>query len=141
MADQEYPVTFEPGEWEGEYIDAYGYRGTLRLSIASDGEKLSGKYELTVRSEDQPQTFGGAVQGSVARSATGSDRVQMQLNLGPEGKGDAQTITYDAVVRPAGTFAKQALFGMVESAPTSDIAQANFGGGVWVAWLFDKSAK
>lgn len=123
MASQrESTMGLESGAWEGEYIDVHGYRGRLRLDLEATTDALRGTYELTVRSEDKPQIMRGEVEGGME-----GDRVRMALELGRS----REKMQYEAHIRPAGSYARQALIGVVQAAP-----QSNFGGGVWIAWRF-----
>ena len=115
-------VRLESGDWDGEYIDARGHRGRLRLSLDVGSEGVRGKYELTLRTEDQPQVVSGEVTGKVD-----GERVSLGLALGRE----RRQMQYQATMRAAGSYAKAAMYGTVEAAPGSD-----FGGGVWIAWRF-----
>jgi hypothetical protein len=124
----------EPGNWDGEYIDVNGYRGKLRLHLETGGGgAVSGKYEMTVRSEDGPQIFGGPIDGKVDDQGN----VYLDVTLargGKEKEGDKRhVVQYTARPSSAGSYAKQALFGSVGGSP-----ETNFGGGVWIAWRFNR---
>ena len=112
----------ESGEWDGEYIDARGHRGRLRLTLDVTDGAARGKYELTLRTEDRPQVLTGEVTGKVD-----GERVSLSLALGRE----RRQLQYQATMRAAGSYARAAMFGTVEAAPGSD-----FGGGAWIAWRF-----
>lgn len=124
----------EPGRWEGEYIDVKGHRGRLSLDLATEGGVLRGKYELTFRTEDSPQIISGAIEGDVDERGG----VRMRLALG--GKDRQAGVTgeqkYEARLHSAGSYARQALFGSV-----GESSEGGFGGGVWIAWRFNRPAK
>ena len=118
------PMTLQTGEWEGEYIDVYGHRGTLHMTLEDSAGSLSGKYELTIQSEDKPKVMTGEITGVVE-----GDSVGLTLAMGK----NAEKAEYRAWIRHAGGFALQSLVGFVDPIPGS-----GFGGGVWVAWRFGK---
>lgn len=131
----------ESGNWEGEYIDVNGYRGRLSINLKAEGGVLRGAYELTLRTEDAPQILKGVVEGKV------DEKGSVSMNLAPGNTVDKQgaaktdvpmgggneTMEFNAQTSSAGSFALQALCGLVSGAP-----QSNFGGGVWIAWRFNK---
>lgn len=119
------PLKMESGVWEGQYLDVNGHRGTLRLTLEPKEDTLRGKYELKLITEDNPKVIQGNVEGQIEGT-----NIHMQLALGKT----AQKVQYESHVCPAGSYAKQAIFGLVESVP-----QSNLGGGVWIAWKFAKS--
>jgi ribosomal 30S subunit maturation factor RimM len=122
---------FQPGSWDGEYIDAHGVRGTLRLRFEGNDERVKGTYEVRFRTEDQPQVIKGDLEGE-----TREGRLRFLLPIGErtDARGDArEKVGFDAQVSDAGSHAKQAIFGVVSGAP-----RANLGGGVFIAWRFDK---
>lgn len=121
MAEQK-GFSFKPGVWQGKYLDAYGYRGDITFSTELKGEEISGKFELVLSTEDQPQTITGAVSG---KHAEGS--VHLRLTIGRI----KEPIEYDAQIINAGSHAEQCMSGLVTAPKNS-----NFGGGVWIAWLF-----
>lgn len=114
----------EPGNWEGQYLDARGYRAKLRLTIESREGLLEGSYELVVATEDKPQVVTGRLVGKHSADA-------VRFDLG--GEKAKQTLSYEATLQPAGSYAKQCLMGIAKAPPGSD-----FGGGVWIAWRFEK---
>lgn len=137
----------ERGVWRGEYVDANGYRGDLTLALEPSGGRVAGNAELRIRTEDEPQVIRGEIEGDieddveddvegVAATADRPDRgrrrrKRLRLRLKIDGA-PGQEFRYDAKIRPAGSHARQALFGVVHEAP-----RTNFGGGVWFAWRFD----
>ncbi len=142
------PAKLEPGDWEGQYLDANGYQGRLRMRLDTVDDAqgtVRGDAELTLRAEDRPQIIRGQIEGQVededdeqtraggqpADPGRGKGKGRLRLRLKVEG-GPQGEIQYDARIRPAGSFAKQALFGFVDESPES-----NFGGGVWIAWRRD----
>lgn len=114
--------TLESGTWKGEYLDAYGHRGGVRFELDASGDDVRGRYEITVRSEDQPHLISGTLEGRVE-----GNRARLHALAGKEGR----RVEFDAVIGPAGSYARQALFGTVQ-----DVPEQNFGGGVWIAWRF-----
>jgi hypothetical protein len=124
----------QPGRWVGEYIDATGQRATLNLSLREDAGGIQGEYELVFKTEDAPFRVAGQVVGK--REQT---RVQMEVPFAPKRseKGDRPRMSFEARLTPAGSYARQALVGIVD-----DVPEQNIEGGVWVAWLFaDRSDK
>lgn len=115
--------TIESGLWQGEYIDANGYRGDLRLTLVTSGDTLTGEIALKLRTEDQAQVIRGTVDG-VAEY----ELVHLRSAL----EGVPEKIEYAAEVRPAGSYACHALFGTMPAVP-----QYNLGGGIWIAWRFE----
>jgi hypothetical protein len=116
----------QSGSWQGEYLDTYGHRAALRLELEVSGDNVRGRYDLRVRTEDAPQMIRGELEGRLE-----GDRVRFAAIVGKEGR----RVEFDAVVRPAGSHARQAMFGVVRDAP-----QPNFGGGIWMAWRFTTPA-
>ena len=114
------------GVWQGEYLDVNGHRGKLRLDLEAEGGRVTGRYRLTLAAEDEPETISGRVEGSVEGSS-----IRFEA---PVGKQEAERILYEGSLRPAGSFALQAIYGTVEAVP-----QENFGGGVWIVWRFKSS--
>lgn len=112
----------QSGPWQGEYLDAYGHRANLRFDFDVTGDTVRGRFDLRVRTEDAPQSIRGELQGRVE-----GERVRFTVIVGKE----RRPVEFEAVVRPAGSHARQAMFGVVRDAP-----QQNFGGGVWIAWRF-----
>jgi len=117
-------MSLEPGIWEGEYIDARGHRGQLRLTLEASEGRVRGKYELTLRTEDRPQVLTGEVDGDVD-----GGRVRLAVALGAR----RERVEHEAELQSAGSHATQAMMGIVRAAPQSD-----FGGGVWIAWRFGR---
>jgi hypothetical protein len=136
-AEEERTVAQEPrisrieaGEWEGEYTDVNGHRGKLRFALEVAGDDIRGTYQLILAEEDQPEVISGRVQGGMAGST-----VRFRAVAEAEKQEGRAEVQYEAQIAPAGSYARQALFGVVSAAP-----QANFGGGVWIAWRFDRPA-
>lgn len=121
---EETEISFKPGVWQGKYLDAFGYRGELKLETESKGEEISGKFELVLASEDRPKVVTGTVSGKQANGF-----VQLRMIVGK----NQEPIEYDAHIMNAGAYATQCLSGMVTAPRKSD-----FGGGVWIAWRFKK---
>ena len=114
------------GTFEGQYLDAYGYRGRLRIDIQSVKEgQLLGSYELVLASEDKPQTISGRVLG-IQEHGT----VKLSLVFGEDIK-EQGDLAYTAELQNAGSYAKQCIFGVVKAPSRSGL-----GGGVWIAWQF-----
>lgn len=131
----------ESGNWEGEYIDVNGHRGLLSINLETEGDMLRGEYELTLRTEDQPQILKGAVEGKVDEQGAVNINLALDNTVGKQAYektqassvGDGKIIRYDAQISSAGSFARQALCGLVSGVPES-----NLGGGVWIAWRFNR---
>ena len=122
---QEEPRPLSSGVFEGQYLDAYGYRGLLKIDVKTSDNRLEGNYELTIVTEDKPQVLTGRVEGTQERAA-----VRLRLALGKEGK-EQKPLEYVAEVRPAGSHARQCMYGLVNAPKESGL-----GGGVWIAWEF-----
>ena len=121
----------ENGMWEGEYIDVNGVRATLRLDLDVKDNKVTGTFEAVFQAEDQPQMMRGDLSGYTEKG-----QVRVQLPIGPASdkeRGKAEMVEFSAQLSDAGSHARQAVFGVVSSAPRS-----NLGGGVFIAWRFDK---
>ena len=110
----------EPGVWEGEYLDVRGLRGKVRFVLRSVDKAVSGEFEMSLVTRGRPLVHKGSLEGSV-------DGTNVRLTL----KGPAQVLEHVAEVREAGSYAKQALIGVVRTSPGAD-----WGGGVWIAWRF-----
>ncbi len=123
MAEKE-AFSFKPGVWQGNYLDAFGYRGEIKLHTESKGEEISGKFELVLASEDQPKVVSGSVSG---KQKEGS--VQLKMSVGKS----QEPLEYSARIMNASSYATQCMSGMVTTPKNSD-----FGGGVWIAWRFKK---
>lgn len=121
------PVALIPGDWEGEYLDAYGHRGQLRMTLEESDGSVKGSYELTIADEDQADIQRGEIVGSIERGVVG-------LSFGSE-KGDIR-VEHKAQIRHAGGYALQALVGVVDPVPGTGL-----GGGVWIAWRFGQSGE
>jgi hypothetical protein len=109
------------GRWEGEYIDIDGHRGRLRLTVAKTGTKISGKFELSLATEDEPERYQGTLSGRI-------DGKQLVLKL-HMARGEPMVCTL--MLRHPVAFAEQAIFGVVEPVPA-----LKFSGGTLVAWRF-----
>lgn len=124
-------LSIQGGLWEGEYIDVNGVRATLRLKLDVSETKVAGTFEAVFQAEDQPQVMRGDLSGYTEKG-----QVRFQLPIGPASDGEAgkaEMVEFSAQLSDAGSHARQAVFGLVSSAPRS-----NLGGGVFVAWHFDK---
>lgn len=121
-------LKFESGLWTGEYLDVKGYRGTLSIEFNMSGQSLKGKFEMKLKSEDKPQFLAGEVEGSVER-----DNIKIKLISRKEKMPD---ILYNAKLSEAGSFAKQSMYGIIETA-----GGFNFGGGVFIAWRFSSQER
>ena len=110
----------EPGVWQGEYLDVRGIRGKLRFELRSVENVVTGEFELRLVSRGRPVVHTGKVQGKV----DGSD---LRMTL----RGQEEVLEYNAQLRDAGSYAKQAMIGTVLTSPGSEGA-----GGVWIAWRF-----
>jgi hypothetical protein len=115
------------GPWQGEYFDAYGHRAALRFDLDVTGDTVRGRFDLRIRTEDAPQSIRGELEGRVE-----GERVRFAVVVGKE----RRRVEFDAVVRPAGSHARQAMFGVVREAP-----QPNFGGGAWIVWRYSTPAE
>jgi hypothetical protein len=115
-------VSFKPGVWKGKYLDAYGYRGEIKLNTESRGAEIMGNFELLLASEDEPQVLSGNIMGIQE-----NDAVQLKLTI----EKSKETIEYKAHIMNAGSYATQCMGGMITAPENSD-----FGGGVWIAWRF-----
>jgi hypothetical protein len=113
-------VRLEPGVWQGEYLDVRGIRGKLRFELRSVENGVTGEFELRLVSHGRPVVHTGEVQGKV----DGSD---LRMTL----RGQEEVLEYNAQLRDAGSYAKQAMIGTVLTSPRSEGA-----GGVWIAWRF-----
>ena len=112
-----------PGNWEGHYLDVRGYRCNLKLSIKSEQERLSGKFQLEIpRGLHDSQTLQGGLSGEIK-----GEEVSLILEIGKKNDG----LNYRAQLSDAGSHATQALYGNVVSTLNRD-----FGGGIWIAWRY-----
>ena len=137
------PEDLESGIWVGEYIDANGHRGELRLELRPSGGRVTGRGELRIRTEDEPQVISGDLEGAVEddpeEQAPGPARGEgrgrgKRVRLRLKGPGvPGPEMQYEGKIRPAGSHARQALFGVVGAMP-----RENFEGGVWYAWRYDR---
>lgn len=120
MADD--PKEIEPGHWEGEYVDVFGYRATLALDLEVQGAAATGKATLELLSDERGQTVVGSVTGKfdgpVGRLIISIEAV--------DGSFDSEV-----QLRSAGTHASQAMFGLATTTGDSGL-----GGGVWIVWHF-----
>ena len=116
------------GSFEGPYLDANGYRGTLKLSLAVDDVKISGNCHLTLRDTDDPLIYSGSVEGDFK-----AESLTLKLNLNdPSPKDDSfLSLETNLVVSDASSFAVQAIYGIISASPGSGL-----GGGVWIGWIF-----
>ena len=115
------------GVWQGTYLDAFGYRGNIKLDFNVEKENISGRYELFLSSEDEPQVFTGTVQGV----QKGAD-IKMLLGMGKE----ERKLEYSAQLLNAGSHATQCICGVANASSRTEL-----GGGVWIAWRYSKSNK
>jgi hypothetical protein len=111
--------------FEGRYLDAYGYRGRLKIELDEKDNALSGRFELVIATEDKPQTISGPIEGK-----RDGANVRLALKMGKKENSKAQ-LDYVAEMGNAGSYAKQCLFGSVRAPENSGL-----GGGVWIAWQF-----
>lgn len=126
-------MELQSGEWEGEYRDVNGFFGDISMRIGSDDEEFTGVFELTLfkpamTDDDEPRSIDGRIHGDVRE-----DKVAFEVT--PVEKSE-EPLRYTGTMRDAGSYAKQALFGSVDP-----IAATNFGGGVWIAWLFGRGGE
>ena len=109
------------GRWEGEYIDIEGHRGRLRFTVTKTGTTISGAFELTLTTEDEPERYRGTLSGEI-----NGEQLVLKLYMAPA----APMICTLKLRRPV-AHAEQAVFGIVEPLPAF-----NFSGGTLVAWRF-----
>jgi hypothetical protein len=114
----------QSGRWTGEYLDVNGFRGRITLDLDATDEGFDGEFRLEIRSEDAAQVLSGRLTGAVGKG-------EARLIWQPERGQVAEPVTTRAEVRPAGSYARQAMLGVADPVPAS-----NFGGGVWIAWRF-----
>ncbi|MFW9846478.1 MAG: hypothetical protein ACFFD6_07010 [Candidatus Thorarchaeota archaeon] len=113
--------------WQGEYIDVFGHRGRLKLALTTLEEKVSGKYEFVLRTEDKAETKRGDIKGY----AKGAD-IELDLIHNPaSNKGKSAEHRHSAKITSAGSFAEKVMVGKAKGLP-----EANLGGGIWIAWRF-----
>lgn len=124
------PLTLEPGEWEGEYIDWRGVRGELLLRITPSGDTIQGEYELRLRVRDNPRIYRGRLEGRVEG---GSVKFQVDVMPREPAQGVSSRLYHEAQLASGGSFARQAMYGIVRNSPES-----SGGGGIWIAWRFNK---
>lgn len=117
------PPQLQSGTFEGQYLDAFGYRGRIRVDVESKEGVLQGKYEMVLATEDKPLVIAGHLDGKYGKSG----EVMMRLT----NEKTKVSLEYSAKLQAAGSFAKQCLMGVVK-AP----AKSGFGGGVWIAWQY-----
>jgi len=132
MSDQFYgpEQRIRSGRWRGEYLDAFGHRGRVELSLDEEGGEVQGRYELTFRTEDAPEKVAGEFRG---RFEAGRVSFEAPLEAGKADQRPPQAVRFEAQLSPAGSFAGQAMFGLV-----TNVGTPNFGGGVWIAWRFEE---
>lgn len=119
-----------PGRWRGEYLDAFGHRGGIELTLEGEEGEVRGRYELTFRTEDAPQKVAGEFRG---RLEAGRVSFEAPIEGRKEDQRPPEAARFEARLSAAGSFARQAMFGVV-----SDPGAPNFGGGVWIAWQFEQ---
>ncbi|HET6776375.1 MAG TPA: hypothetical protein VFH81_01240 [Actinomycetota bacterium] len=132
MTDQDYGPErkIRTGRWRGEYLDAFGHRGRIELALEEEGGEVRGRYELTFRTEDAPEKVAGEFRG---RIEAGRVSFEAPVEARKAEQRPPETARFEAQLSPAGSFAGQAMFGLV-----SNVGTANFGGGVWIAWRFEE---
>jgi hypothetical protein len=108
-------------------MDVKGYRGSLELNLSVDNDRVTGNYVLTIKDMDAAQVIRGELQG-----ASSEKGLSLSLRMS-DSKKNAVDLAYDSQVSNAGTFAEQSIYGIVTAPP-----QTEFGGGVWMAWHFQK---
>lgn len=113
------------GIWEGRYLDAYGYKGNLRLEFETGENKLEGKYSLELITEDEPEVISGRIGGNYEKNMV---RIELISTRSKE------PILYEGKLVDAGSHATQCMKGLVDTTPEN-----NFGGGVWILWRYKKS--
>ncbi len=118
------------GKWTGDYLDVKGYKGTLEMEIKADGDRISGEFTLTIKDVDAPQVMKGALSGVESEKG-----LRLSLSM-LDNKRQNLELQYDSQVSEGGTFARQALYGIVSAPPKTDL-----GGGVWMVWNFDQLQK
>jgi hypothetical protein len=121
----------EAGEWSGEYLDATGQRANLVLRFDRTEGDVEGSFELTFKTEDEPFVVSGPIRGKGE-----VDRLTFEMPIREEGRDESRMLRYEARVGDAGSYARQALFGIADEVP-----QAGFAGGVWIAWRFDREGE
>ena len=113
-----------PGRWEGEYIDAFGYRSNLEFDLKTEGSSVQGRVQMELRTDDESVTISGSAEGEV-KGGRGTFVIRLE--------GVDEELKHEVKVRDAGTHAQQAMFGIAEST-----GKSGFGGGVWIAWRFGR---
>lgn len=114
-----------PGIWEGRYIDAYGHEGNLQIQFETKENRLEGKYNLELISEDEPEVISGRIGGKIEKNIVRIELISRQSK---------EPILYEGKVVDAGSHATQCMKGLVDNTPEN-----NFGGGVWILWRYKKS--
>ena len=115
----------EGGTFRGRYLDSFGHQCNITLALEVEGERLGGKFQMTLISEDDPaQRVEGVVSG---RGKEG--RLSMEIQLGAKRE---ESMQLACKLVEAGSYARACLMGEVLEGPQ------NFGGGVWIAWHFNK---
>ncbi|MBM3501404.1 MAG: hypothetical protein FJX74_22345 [Armatimonadetes bacterium] len=120
--EQRIPPDLEAGPWEGQYLDANGFRGTLRLDISRGGREFEGTFELDIRDEEGTQRMSGELRGT-----TENGIARIRWYRGKQG----EPVETESRHVFAGSYARQALLGMGDPVPDT-----SFGGGVWIVWRF-----
>lgn len=115
------------GRWQGEFIDAYGYRANLELELETSGSDIRGRMQMQLRTDEDPVLITGKVEGSVT---TKGGEVVMYLD------GVDEKFENSVHLRDGGTHAHQAMFGLVTTT-----GKSGFGGGVWIVWRFDQPSQ
>lgn len=131
-------ATLKSGDFEGQYQDSNGPRGTIKLSIAVDKKKVNGRCNLVIRDTDEPGIYDGDAEGSFKGNGLRLKMTLRRLILPDDQTQQDETyeeppvvLESDIIVKDASSFAEQAIYGIVSASPGSGL-----GGGVFIAWSF-----
>lgn len=119
----EQPVS---GAYEGQYLDAFGHRGNLYLTLSFANGNVTGSYEARLADEDDAsRTLTGSIEGTYA-----DNTLALEVTLD-----NGDILTLDAQGSDAGSYGNFGFYGLVNPPPSG-----NFGGGVWIAWNYNQEA-
>ena len=127
--------------YEGEYYDALGHRGQIKLRFGGAGAAADSDCEIVLAGEHEPVTFAGPASAPFAMpldAASAGTQARYVLEVASAALTSEDTTERTSVeatltlhARTATPYALHALFGIIEVTGDPGLA-----GGVWIAWQY-----